>query len=89
MRNPKRISQVLYYINCIWQKQPDTRFNQLIHNLQWEYAHVNDAYKTELWEREDYKGIMSFRQHLTVDLFNLEDDKFMEFLKEKVDKSNE
>jgi hypothetical protein len=85
MRDPKRISQVLYYLNCIWQKQPDTRFNQLIYNLQWEFNKAwQDKYTNKLY-REEGNGLhFMFVQSNTVDLFNVEDDKFIEFLKAKV-----
>jgi uncharacterized protein YihD (DUF1040 family) len=84
MRRPERIERLLNLLYEIWSYQPDTRFNQLIHNLQIEYAE-NNGYLTEVWDKDEHKGIVSYRQKHIADLFNLEDDKFIEFL---IDKRN-
>jgi uncharacterized protein YihD (DUF1040 family) len=39
VREGDRIERILTLIRQIWKKQPDTRFNQLIINLSWEFAH--------------------------------------------------
>lgn len=87
MRNPKRIPELLVVLQQIWEKQPDTRFNQLVHNLQWEYANLKNAYKDTLYEKDEFKerDIISYRSKQVVDLFNVEDDQFLEFLKSKLD----
>lgn len=85
MRDPRRIQQAIYYLNKIWMKQPDIRFNQLIHNLQWEFdqAH-NGKCSEELYRREpNVEGSYIFHKADVVDLFHVEDDKFIAFLKAK------
>jgi hypothetical protein len=86
MREKARIERILSLINQIWAKQPDTRFNQLISNLAWQYSEQNnDAYKEwtySKWETE--QGIQFTKDMVFVDCFHLEDDKFEEFLKEKI-----
>jgi hypothetical protein len=85
MRNPERIPQVMSLLTLIWDRQPDTRFQQLIHNLQHEYAHKHGVgQKDNLWEKEVWRGIESYRKFPIVDLYNLEDEAFIEFLQEKV-----
>lgn len=78
MRNPKRIKELMNILTAIWEMQPDIRFNQLIHNLQMEYnggSHVRNAFIEETgW---------GFNPVRYPDLFYVEDDKFIEFLKEK------
>ena len=75
MRDPKRIQEILDLINQIWLKDPDLRFNQLIYNLQSGYSHINygigkvTEQETDGFSREGY------------DLFNLEDDSFIEYLR--------
>lgn len=79
MRDPKRIKELLILIQLIWVKNPDIRFNQLIHNLQCEYRggeYVRKAYVDEIgWGTVD----VSYP-----DLFNVEDDDFIDFLKAKI-----
>lgn len=83
MRNPTRIGELLILIQLIWEKQPDTRFNQLVHNLQYEYARENNFLKT-IWEKDEYRGIVSYQKYEIADLFNVEDDKFITFLQKKL-----
>jgi hypothetical protein len=84
MRNPERIHVVLDLLKNIWEQQPDIRFNQLIHNLQVEYAEKTGKYKMELWEKGTFRGIESYRKIFTVDLFYVEDNDFEDFLQEKL-----
>jgi uncharacterized protein YihD (DUF1040 family) len=86
MRDPKRIERILSLINQIWTKQPDTRFNQLIHNLTWEYSkRNNDAHKEWVYSKwETEKGIQFTKDVVFVDCFHLEDDKFEDFLESKI-----
>lgn len=78
MRDPERISELLELIEKIWQKDPDLRFNQLIYNLQRGYSHENgDAGKVE--ERVDERF-----SRIGFDLFSLEDETFMKYLRKKL-----
>jgi hypothetical protein len=71
-------------LEVIWEKHPEIRFNQLIHNLQYEYASQQGYMKDNLWEKDEYRGIVSYRNHPIPDLFNLEDEDFIKFLEEKI-----
>jgi hypothetical protein len=89
MRDPNRIDRILSLIKQLWYKHPDIRFNQLIHNLSWEYSRINnDVYKEVGYSKwEDERGIQFTKDMVFVDLFHLEDDKFEEFLIKKVEES--
>lgn len=84
MRNPERIDVVMWLLTKIWKEQPDTRFHQLVHNLQWEYSKEKDSYKQTFYERDNFNGIMMFREYPIVDLYNVEDEDFIAFLKRKL-----
>lgn len=86
MRNPERIKDVMSLLTEIWQSQPDTRFNQLIHNLQSEYTGNTGRV---LWQKTDYNGTISFLPETVIDLFYLEDEYFLNFLQKKVEAVNE
>ncbi|WP_419238512.1 hypothetical protein ACN08P_18000 [Photobacterium leiognathi subsp. mandapamensis] len=75
MRNPERITESLDLIKEIWLKQPDLRFNQLIYSLQQQYSELHG-------EKGQVKAVDQdgFAQ-IGFDLFNVEDDRFIEFLK--------
>lgn len=91
MRNPERIRHVLYYINSIWNHVPDMRFNQLMDYLQNEYNdYKNQSYSKVLWEKEvnEKFAIELYRKTLEVDLFYVEDEDFIEFLKKTLDELN-
>ena len=78
MRDPNRISEILEMIEKIWKKDPDLRFNQLIYNLQHSYSQDNDdAGKVE-------EVIDRGFSRIGFDLFNTEDDSFMEYLRRQV-----
>jgi hypothetical protein len=78
MRDPKRIDKILGLIKQIWLNHPDLRFQQLIYILQSDYSHKNNSIgKVESIEKDGYSRI-------GFDLFNTEDDQFIEFLSEKV-----
>ncbi|MBU2713168.1 hypothetical protein [Zooshikella harenae] len=75
MRDPQRIKQVLELINQIWMNSPDLRFNQLIYNLQYDYSHQNGGVgKIQETERDGFVRV-------GFDLFNVEDDEFIKYLK--------
>lgn len=75
MRDPRRIEEILDLISQIWEKDPDLRFQQLVYNLQWDFSYRNGGLgKVEESELDGYKRI-------GFDLFNVEDDVFIEYLK--------
>ncbi|WP_196140656.1 DUF1040 family protein [Aliikangiella sp. G2MR2-5] len=78
MRDPARIDEILILINRIWTEEPDIRFMQLIYNLQREFSSLNNGLGKVEEKVDDSYSIVGF------DLFNLEDDKFLEFLENKV-----
>lgn len=85
MRNPERIPQVMSLLTLIWDKQPDVRFNQLIINLQYEYDRKNgEHWRETLYKREKLVNHEILVERSVVDLFSLEDDKFIAYLEEKV-----
>lgn len=77
MRDPKRISEVLELIEIIWKKDPDLRFNQLMYILQSGYSHEND----DVGKVEE--AVDSSYSRIGFDLFNLEDDSFISYLRGK------
>ena len=80
MRDPQRINEFLELISQLWKQDPDLRFNQLIYILQNGYSQVNsDIGKIES------EGADGFKQ-IGFDLFNIEDDSFLEYLKGEVKK---
>jgi len=77
MRDPARIPEILNLINQYWLKHPDLRFNQLIYNLQYDFSEVNNGAGKIIERASDGFERVGF------DLFNLEDDNFLDFLKTK------
>jgi hypothetical protein len=85
MRNPTRIPHTLDLIQCIWESCPYLRFNQLIHNLQYEFCQQqgNDAWFREYYEKDHWiTGLFNKEP----DLFHLEDGEFCKFLENYLDK---
>ncbi|MED3550930.1 hypothetical protein [Cytobacillus praedii] len=77
MRDPNRIKRILTLLQQIWEHQSDVRFNQLISNLQSLYSQENNSYG----RREVYtKNYIDLEKTSYLDFFNLEDDKWEEFL---------
>ena len=78
MRDSARIQVLLDLIQELWLKDPDLRFNQLVYILQSEYSFKNGGIglvkepEVDGFAREGY------------DLFNTEDDAFINFLKMKI-----
>lgn len=89
MREMKRIYETMALITMIWETQPDTRFNQLVSNLQTEFSYKHDTGRVEVYEKEDFKPsenveFVTYRKTSYIDLFNVEDDAFIEFLNQKM-----
>jgi hypothetical protein len=89
MREPERIERILELIKQIWIKQPDSRFLQMISNIEWRYSAANNdagkEYSYSKWETP--RGDVIFNKDVTsVDLFHLEDDKLELFLQDYLNK---
>lgn len=76
MRDPNRITEIQKLITAIWQANPDLRYMQLIYLLQSGYSHKH-ASRGKVEARMDD----GFAQ-VGYDLFSLEDDQFLAYLKE-------
>ena len=76
MRDPKRIEELLTLLNQIWMRNPDLRFNQLVYDLQSGYSHKNRNIGKII--ETDSDGL----QKVGYDFFNIEDDKFIDYLKQ-------
>lgn len=87
MRDQKRMPEILDLIKVIWEKQSDTRFNQLIHNLQVEYIQSTGetGWNVNRQIITVYKNSAFLEEDSYIDMFHLEDDKFLEWLRLKVE----
>lgn len=82
MRNPERIPQLLDLVSKIWKKHPDTRFNQLIHNLHFSF--YQETKRGTVCHAYTINPIGQLEPaEWAIDLFNVEDDLFMDFLERK------
>ncbi|MFS0905672.1 hypothetical protein AB3N02_21750 [Priestia aryabhattai] len=86
-RDSKRIPQVLSLIAEIWIDQPDTRFNQLIHNLQSDF-HQQTGKGSRCFDYVKSLHGMLEPMGNAIDLYNLEDDEFIKYLKWKIERQN-
>ena len=77
MRDPERIPKILELISQLWLKDEDLRFNQLIYILQTEYSNKHGEIGKVVSTTEDGYSQVGF------DLFNAEDDQFLDFLRNK------
>lgn len=85
MRDINRIPKIMSLLTEIWMKQPDTRFNQLINNLQWEYSNKNNGTgKDTLYRKFEQATFDLYEHHTVIDLFYLEDVEFTKFLEDKL-----
>lgn len=78
MRDPNRIPEILGVLDQLWSKDPDLRFNQLLYNLQSQFAGENEGRGRITEAREDGSSRVGFN------LFSLEDDVFLKFLRSKL-----
>jgi hypothetical protein len=79
MRNPERIPTLLNLLKELWEMSPDQRFNQFLHNLQWEYFKETGKGVVCANYNKDSLGFLHLGE-TTVDLFNVEDDEFIGWL---------
>ena len=73
MRDPQRIETLMALIRQLWLLQPDSRFNQLIYNLQRDYSRTHGDVGLVRSDDEDFSKT-------AFDLFSLEDDSFIAYL---------
>jgi hypothetical protein len=85
MTNPERINILMDLVSKIWEKHPDTRFNQLIHSLQFDF--YQETKRGTVCHAYTINPIGQLEAHeWAIDLFNVEDDLFIEFLERKLKK---
>ena len=88
MRDPKRIDELMSLLAELWKKHPDTRFNQLLDALQYQYQdgnYVQRAFKKEKTMYLDTVVEGEFEVSYP-DLFYVEDEDFIKYLKQCLDK---
>jgi len=83
MREPERIEETLGLISQIWAFDQDMRFNQLIYILQSGYSYQNNGIgEVKIEEAHSFPRV-------GYDLFNTEDDSFIDYLKEYLKRKKE
>jgi len=81
MRPRERIVEILDLVNDIWQLDQDMRFLQLIYWLQSAYVSKSGCHgKIQEVESDGFTKT-------GYDLFHVEDDKFIEFLKQHLEET--
>lgn len=69
----------------LWKNSSELRFNQFIYNLQRDFNQRHDKkYTVTLFSKEDNNHMTTYFRQDKVDLFNVEDALFLEFLVEEV-----
>ena len=76
MRSESRIAEIQALIESIWRASPDLRYMQLIYLLQRSYTQQHG--KNGIVEAEDSDGFPK----VGFDLFNVEDENLIRFLKQ-------
>lgn len=85
-RQPERIQEALGLLQQIWEKQPETRFFQLLHNLEVECRDKLELKGVEVYQKAaDSDSYVMFEKKILYDLYNTEDDDFILFLKQKIE----
>lgn len=88
MRNPDRIIEIMNLVTQIWTNAPDMRFNQLIDYLQWDFVNKTGRGKVEYYKQFQFEKGRIYEPTMLTDLFYIEDDVFVEFLRNKVSEIN-
>jgi len=81
MREYERIDRILELVRQMWLQDPDSRFLQLISNIESYYSIDNDGEGLVEYTELENGVPWSYRY---IDLFNLEDDKLELYLQEKL-----
>ncbi len=68
MRDPERINVIVHWLLCVWRKEPQLRFGQLISNVacidkpkrltETEMFHLEDI----AWEQRFYKRLVELEE---------------------------
>ncbi len=82
MRDPDRIHEILKLLEMAWTRDPDLRFNQLLYNLQYGYSQSNGG----IGQVKDVSS--DGFERIGFDLFNLEDDDFISYVRAVVENQN-
>lgn len=78
--------QILELLEKIWSKRQSLRFNQLIHNLQHQFFHeTGKGVLCHDYVKNESNGALIPMDN-AVDLFNVEDDEFYQFLCKVIEK---
>lgn len=82
MRNPERINVAMMALTEIWKRNPDVRFHQLIESLKTQYVEDNEAHHhvVKSYKTEYHNGVPVEDAVFSIDMFYLEDDKWIDFL---------
>lgn len=81
MREIERIERIVELVKEIWLLNPDLRYTQLIHHLQWRYSKQNDDRgRVKLYEKNETSYGTLYTDIYTLDLFSVEDSDFEKFL---------
>lgn len=83
MRPPERIDEILSLFKKTWKQSPDLRFMQLMYAMQSDYSERNN--RVGRIEATEADGLL----RVGYDLFHLEDDQFLDFLKNRLEENEE
>ncbi len=81
MREPERICRILEKLLEIWERDPDCRFGQLVHNIFWQIP------ETTIVDSQQVVGKFLVHKY-GIDIFNVEDDAFELFLDKLIEKND-
>ncbi len=68
MRNPNRISEILRYLEKLWNKYPDQRLGQLLENYVFFKGARGDKTSVSLFFQEDSETLKILKQIKTKEL---------------------
>lgn len=85
MRNPDRIPVVMDLITRIWKGMPDLRFHQFMDYIHCDFARDRGSIGQTLYKKNTFGNYKSYMPETHYDLFNVEDEPFLEYLLRKVE----
>lgn len=86
MRDPKRIEKLLNLYKQIWELYPYTRFFQLEESLKYEfYETTKTGNEIISWEYDNHIQMLQLKGR-DIDMYYVEDEKFITFLEWKLNK---
>jgi len=82
MRNLERIDVAMNALTEIWKRNQDMRFHQLVESLKSQYVEENEAHYHVIksYRTKFYNGNPVEEPVFSIDMFNLEDDEWIDFL---------